>query len=657
MENIKKHGIDRKNLDESVKPGVDFYTYACGGWQKTHPLQGEYSRFGTFDELGEKSRLQIQELILGLEKDPESKEPGTIAQKIADLYAMGMDMERRNREGNTPLRPLLEKVENLTADNFAQTLAWIHKGIDSTFFSIGVGPDVGNSDINILHIGEVGLGLGDRDYYLEKNETNDRILEAYQVYVKRIMTLAGYSEEEADRIWDTVITLETEFARHKKTREERRDPLKRYNMRTIEEITGDYPNIPWVEFFDASGLKPVERANISSTGYIEFINRYLPTVSMRQIKDMMAYGVVSSSIGVLGEDFYDASFELYDRVMSGTEEKRPLWKRAMSIPNSMFGEAVGQLYVKKYFPEENKEYMLGLVENLRKSLRKHIGQLSWMSDETKGKAVEKLDAFSVKIGYPDKWKDYSEIHIDPNKSYLENVLKAAVWFVDDNYAKLEQPVDKTEWFMTPQTVNAYYSPTSNEICFPAAILQPPFFDITADDAQNYGAIGVVIGHEMTHGFDDSGRRFDKKGNLNNWWTPEDEAEFKKLTDKIEKQFDEVEVAPGVHANGKYTLGENIADQGGLRVSLTAYEDFAGGKNAGSIDGFSPLQRFYLAYASVWAGNIRPEEILVRTQNDPHSLAENRVNVTLRNITPFIDAFGIKPGDPMWRDPDDRVIIW
>lgn len=657
MNDIKKHGIDRLNLDESADPRQDFYQYATGGWQKSHPLEGEYSRFGTFDALNEQSRIQIQELIKGLEQNPESKIEGTIAQKISDLYAQGMDMERRNSEGSTPLRPLLKRVESFKRENLASELAWLHKGIDSTFFGIGVGPDVADSEINVLHIGEVGLGLGDRDYYLEKSETNDKILAAYETYVKRIMTLAGYDESSAERIWDTVITLETEFAKHKKTREERRDPLKRYNMRDIKTLVAEYPNIPWVDFFKASGLKEVTKANVSSVGYLEFINSYLPELSDRQIKDMMAYGVVSSSIGVLSEEFYDASFELYDRVMSGTEEKRPLWKRAMSIPNSMFGEAVGQLYVKKYFPEKNKKYMERLVDNLRKSLGKHISELSWMSDETKQKAQGKLDAFSVKIGYPDKWKDYSEIKIDPKRSYLENVLEAAVWFVEDNYSKMDKPVDKSEWFMTPQTVNAYYSPSQNEICFPAAILQPPFFDITADDAQNYGGIGVVIGHEMTHGFDDSGRRFDKHGNLANWWTPEDEENFNKLTSVLQQQFDEVEVAPGVHANGKFTLGENIADQGGLRVALTAYRDFAGGNAASDIDGFTPLQRFYLAYGAVWAGNIRPEEILVRTQTDPHSLAENRVNVTLRNIEPFFQAFNIGPDDKMWRAPEERVIIW
>lgn len=652
-----KTGINQNNLDLTVDPRQDFYKYACGGWQKNHPLDGEYSQFGTFNVLAEEARDNVRSLIETLSDDSDAGIKGTITQKISDLYAMGMDMERRNKEGNTPMRPVLERIENFTKKNLAETVAWLSFGLDSTFFGYGVGPDPGNSNTNMLHLMEAGLGLGDRDYYLEKNETNDRILNAYREYIRKVMSLSGYDSEASRRISDTVIEIETEYARHKKTREERRDPILGYNVFTIDRLISDYPNFPWTDIFRLSGISEPKRINVSSLKFMAFINEYYPTLTERQIKDLMAFGAVSSSTGVLGEEFYDADFEMFSRVMSGVEEKKPLWKRAMAIPNSMFGEAVGQLYVKKYFPKENKEYMVRLVENLRGALGKHIRSLSWMSDSTKEKALEKLESLKVKIGYPDKWKDYSEIQIDPDKSYMENVLAASEWFTRDNYSKMDKPVDKEEWFMTPQTVNAYYSPLTNEICFPAGILQPPFFDINADDAQNYGAIGVVIGHEMTHGFDDSGRKYDKNGNLVNWWTKEDEEQFKLLTDRLEKQFDDVEIAPGVHANGKFTLGENIADQGGLRVALSAYEDSRDGKKPDEIDGFSALQRFYLAYAGVWASNIRPEEILVRTQSDPHSLAENRVNVTLRNLAPFMDAFGIKEGDNMFRKESDRVIIW
>lgn len=655
MKNMK--GIDTANLDTSADPRDDFYKYACGGWQRNHPIEGEYSQFGTFNILAEEARDNVKDLITTLGKTEDAGKYGSISQKISDLYAMGLDMERRNQEGAVPLIPVMERIESFARDAMAEMIAWLSLGLDSTFFGFGVGPDPGDSSINILHVMEAGLGLGDRDYYLEKNETNRRILDAYRIYIEKIMTLAGYSENDSKRISDTVIEIETEYARHKKTREERRDPRLSYNILSIDELAQAYSNIPWQKIFELSGLHDADKVNVTSLKFLGFINEFIPTLTDRQIKDLMLFGAVSSSTGVLGEDFYDADFEMYSRVMSGTEEKKPLWKRAMAIPNSMFGEAVGQLYVERYFPERNKEYMVGLVENLRNSLARHISDLTWMSGETKRKALDKLSSLKVKIGYPDKWKDYSGIEIDPEKTYMENVLAASEWFTRDNYSKLGKPVDKDEWHMTPQTVNAYYSPLSNEICFPAAILQPPFFDIEADDALNYGAIGVVIGHEMTHGFDDSGRKYDKNGNLVNWWDETDERKFKNLTDKLVEQFDRVEVAPGVHANGRFTLGENIADQGGLRIALTAYEDTLKGSEGTEIGGFTPLQRFYLAYAGVWASNIRPEEILVRTQSDPHSLACNRVNVTLRNITPFYEAFGVSEGDRMYLAENDRVVIW
>lgn len=651
------HGIDRENLNPDVRPADDFYSYACGGWMARNPLTPEYSRFGTFDQLRENARVQLQELITNLSSDPQSKIMGTNAQKVADLYALGMDSLRLNREGGEPLQRVLSEINTRPVKDLGNYIGWLHRGIAGSFFGSGVGADSKNSDMNILHIGEVGLGLGDRDYYLERNETNDRIMAAYEKYVKRMMELAGYDKNAQERVWNTVIKIETDFARNKMSREEKRNPTLRYNIRTIEELRTQFPNIPWDSYFKTLGLENVDKANVSGLGFITFINDYLPGLSEQELRDFASYEFISESSNLLSDDFVQANFDMFDRVMSGKEEMEPRWKRAMGIPNSMLGEAVGELYVAKYFPEENKEYMKTLVENLRVALGKHIDNLSWMSPETKAKAHEKLSTFTVKIGYPDKWKDYSGITIDPSKSYMENVLAASEWYTMDNYSKLGKPVDKTEWHMTPQTVNAYYNPTTNEICFPAGILQAPYFDVTADDAQNYGAIGVVIGHEMTHGFDDSGRQYDKDGNLNNWWLDADGEKFTKLADGLVAQFDEVEVAPGVHANGRFTLGENIADQGGLRVALTAYLDYMKDKDMRDIDGFTPLQRFYLAYANLWAGNIRDEEILSRTKTDPHSLGNNRVNVSLRNIELFFEAFGISEGDPMFRPAEERVIIW
>lgn len=653
---MEKHGIDKDNLNPNVSPQQDFYEYACGGWIKNNPMPDEFSSYGQFDVLREKARKQVQDLILNLESDPDSKNTGSIAQKICDLYRLGMDEKRLNSEGSQPIQPtIIELKKRIKETDFTELTAWLHLGLDSAFFSSGVGPDPADSNMNIMHIGETGIGLGDRDYYLEDNDTNRKKLAAYEEYVKKIMKLSGFDDEVANRTWDIVIKIEKRLAEIKMTREQRRNPMLRHNIYSIEQLQKEFPVVDWQKYFESLDVKDVKSANVSSVEYMSRLPEIIKDITSQELEDFLIYNIISNSSGLMSDDFIDANFEMFGKVMSGQKEKKPRWKRAMSIPDSMFGEAVGELYVSKYFPEENKQYMLSLVENLRKSLDKHIAELTWMSDETKTKAREKLSIMGVKIGYPDKWKDYSEIQIDPEKTYLENVQKASVWFTKDNYSKFNKPVDKEEWHMTPQTVNAYYSPIVNEICFPAAILQPPFFDITADDSINYGAIGVVIGHEMTHGFDDQGRQFDKDGNLTDWWSAKDAENFNALADKLVAQFDKVEIAPGVNANGRFTLGENIADQGGLNVSMTAYLDTNPEMN--KSDDFDNLQRFFIAYAQVWAGSIREEEKLVRTKSDPHSLAKNRVNVTLKNLNSFEDSFGVKEGDAMFRPIDERVIIW
>ena len=655
-EKSEKKGIDPANMNPTVSPHEDFYEYACGGWIKANPMPDEFSSYGQFDVLREKARRQVQDLILNLSSDSKSKERGSIAQKISDLYSMGMDEERLNKEGVAPLLPTISELkEKLNAGDFTTLIAWLHLGLDSAFFSSGVGPDPADSNLNIMHISETGLGLGDRDYYLEDNENNRRIMKAYEEYIEKIMKLSGYSEEDAKRVRETVLKIEKKLAEIKMTREMRRNPVLHHNIYSIERLEKEFDFIDWKKYFKALDVADVESVNVSSVAYMESLPALVKSLTLQEIEDYLVFSLISNSSGLMGDDFIDANFEMFGKVMSGQKEKKPRWKRAMSIPDSMFGEAVGELYVNKYFPKENKEYMLELVENLRKSLDRHISALTWMSSETKEKAREKLKVMTVKIGYPDKWKDYTEIDIDPSKSYLENVQKASVWFTKDNYSKFNKPVDKTEWHMTPQTVNAYYSPIVNEICFPAGILQPPFFDIQADDSINYGAIGVVIGHEMTHGFDDQGRQFDKEGNLTDWWMPKDAENFNKLADILVEQFNKVEIAPGVYANGRYTLGENIADQGGLNISLSAFEATNPGEN--SINGFTPLQSFYLAYGNCWAGSIREEEKLVRTKSDPHSLAKNRVNETLKNIDTFEKCFQIKEGDKMYRPQNERVTIW
>lgn len=657
MESTKaKHGIDKTNLNPGIDPKQDFYEYACGGWIQKNPLTDEYSSYGTFDVLRENSRDQVKELVFNLSKDPEAKIKGTIAQKISDLYNMAMDAEKLTKEGITPLLPTIKEIkEKVNANDLTELVSWLHTGLDSAFFSSGIGADPADSNMNILHLGEGGLSLGDRDYYLEDTEENKKILDAFQIYVKKIMNLAGYSDAESERVWQTVIKIEKEMAVHKMTREQRRNPLLHHNIYSIDDLKKQFGFIDWDRYFKNLNLENVESLNIGSVDYLKFINQYVHELTPQEIEDYLVYSIITNSTGVMGDDFEKADFELFGKVMSGQKEQKPRWKRVLGLLNSMFGEAIGQLYVAKYFPEENKEYMLDLVENLRKSLKKHIENVEWMSEETKVKALEKLASMTVKIGYPDKWKDYSEIHINPEESFLENVQKASQWFVKDNYSKFNKPVDKAEWHMNPQTVNAYYSPVVNEICFPAGILQPPYFDITADDALNYGGIGVIIGHEMTHGFDDQGRQFDKNGNLNEWWQKEDAEKFNALADKLVEQFNKIEILPGIFANGRYTLGENIADQGGLNVSLTAFKDNI--KDSTEIDGLTPMQRFFLSYAGVWAGSMTDEAKSLRTKTDPHSIGKNRVNATLKNLDEFHQAFSITEKDSMFMPESDRVIIW
>ena len=663
-----KHGIDRDNLDMNVRPQTDFYEYACGGWKKAHPIPAEHSRFGMFDLLREENRKRLQKLVEGLAENPDSKIKDTIAQKVSDLYAQGLDMERRNREGAAPLKAQLDKIASASRDDLAELVAWAHNGITSSFFSTGVGPDPKDSDINIMHAGEGGLGLGDRDYYLVESDTNKKILDAYKVYILRLMELIGYDADTASRVYENVMYIERTLALYKKSREERRDPTLSYNMRGYDDFKREFPFIDWDRYFAVLGVSDIKQINVGSLKYLKAMAEIMPGFSLESVKDYLTFQAVDGATGLLSDDFFNASFQMYDVTMSGIEEPEPLWKRALGIPGSMLGHAIGQLYVAEYFPEENKKYVSDLAENLRAALASHIDGLEWMGESTKSAAAEKLAALRVKIGYPDKWKDYSEIHVDPSLPYLENVYRASVWYVQDNYSKMGKPVDREEWFMHPQTVNAYYSPLTNEICFPAGILQPPYFDITADDAINYGAIGVVIGHEMTHGFDDQGRRFDLSGNLKEWWSDEDAKRFNALADRLVDQFNAIEVAPGTFANGRYTLGENIADQGGLRVALSAYIRHLGYQenddvlrrlnNADDIDdGFTPLQRFYMSYAILWAGNIRPEEILVRTQTDPHSLGRYRVNATLSNIDSFYEAFGVDTDWNLYRPESERTVIW
>lgn len=648
----QKRGVDRANLDPSVAPQTDFYDYACGGWMKANPLKPEFARYGTVDELRENNRVQLRELIMNL--DTKNAPQGSITQKIGDLYAMGLDSLRLNIEGAQPIIGDVVAI-NQTPKSDVMDLLATKIGVDG-FFSTGVEADMMNSDIHAMYWSQGGMGLGDRDYYLEDSDNAKKIRDAYRTYIKTLTSLIGYDNAAQQRVADNVMEIETRLAKAAMSREELRNPAATYNPMTLDEIAAKYPNVDLRRYFAKQGITDIESVVIGQPNSLAEVNAILAEASEQAIHDYLTASYISTAADYLSDDFTDAKFKL-SQAVSGVEEPMPRWKRALGVPNALLGEAVGQLYVEKHFPQSSKEKMLTLVGNLKTALGEHINGLTWMSDTTKQHAIEKLDAFTVKIGYPDKWRDYTTLKIDRRRSYWDNIKDAIKHEVDYNLSDWGKPVDKTRWYMTPQTVNAYYSPLSNEICFPAGILQAPYFNPDADPAENYGAIGVVIGHEMTHGFDDQGSQFDKEGNFANWWTAADKEKFDSLTSGLADQFDSIVVLGDTHANGRFTLGENIADQGGLRVAYTAYHNSLGDSEGGVIDGFTPDQRFFLSYANVWAGNIRDEEILLRTKTDPHSLGRWRVNGSLKNIEPFFRAFDIKEGDAMYLAPEKRVIIW
>ncbi len=651
--------IDLTNLDPTAAPEVDFYQYATGGWQEKNPLKPEFSRYGSFDVLRENNEIRINELFSEMLDSKAAK--GSVEQKIADLYRLGLDSTRLNAEGAAPIRPALDEIFAI-ADRrgLTEVIGKLHGSVANPFFGVGVQSDLMNSDMNALYISQSGLGMGTRDYYLD--EENAAIREAYKEYLKKVFRLSGVAEEELAEAAEGVMRVETELARSQWSNVALRNVAARYNPMSREEFEKTYDAVDWATYYKAMGVGDFDRIIVATPSAVAGANEVLKNAPLADLRYYLASQYINSAASFLSDDFHAASFDFFGKAMTGTPEPRARWKRAMSVPNGTLSEAVGEIYVARYFPESDKERMTQLVRNLQTALGEHIDALEWMSDETKARAREKLAAFTVKIGYPDTWKDYSSLDIDPEKSYWENIVNANIWYTAENLGKLGKPVDKDEWHMSPQTVNAYYNPTTNEICFPAAILQPPFYNSTADDAVNYGAIGVVIGHEMTHGFDDQGRQFDKNGNMNNWWTEADSEAFKLKTDVLVKQFDAVEVLPArdgqpaLHADGRLSLGENIADQGGLRVAYTALHNAIDTEAVAPIDGFTPDQRFYLAYATLWAQSIRDEEIARLTKNDVHSLGVNRVNITLRNLQSFYDAFGITEG-PMFLPAEERVVVW
>ena len=647
-------GIDLANLDTTAVPQNDFYQYACGGWMANNPLTAEYSRFGSFDKLG----LNNLEQVNGLIKEIAAKNhpQGSIAQKIGDFYNMAMDTARRDQEGIEPVQKTLDKIANL--NDRAELSTMLGEAMEFGLWAMYVDADAMNSSMNILNEYQAGFALGEKEYYLDTDEQTTAIRNAYVAYVEKMFGLFGY-DNAAERA-RTVLRLETRIAKAAYSNVELRDPQANYNKMSVAELQQLVPQLDWNAYFKGVGIAP-DSLSVGQIPHLQEVGRMLDEEPLEDLKTLFAWQVMDGAASYLTTEIYNASFDFYGRVLSGREEPSPLWKRAVGIVNGTLGEAVGQMYVKKYFPEENKARMLALVKNLQKALGIRIENLAWMSDETKAKALEKLNAITIKIGYPDTWRDYTALEVNAADTYYANIQRAAKFEQDYSMSYLGKPVDKTKWYMTPQTVNAYYNPSSNEICFPAGILQYPFFDMSADDAFNYGAIGVVIGHEMTHGFDDQGCQFDKDGNMINWWTDEDKAAFDARTKVMEEAFNRIEVAPGVHANGAFTLGENIADHGGLQVSYLAFclneEAKPENERLTERDGFTPAQRFFLAYANVWAGNIRPEEILNRTKSDPHSLGRWRVNGALPQIGAWYEAWNVTEESPLYVAPENRVSIW
>ena len=646
--------IDKTNFDESIVRNDDFYQWATGGWQEKNPLKPEYSRYGSFDVLRENNEIRINDLFNEMTKT--EAEFGSVEQKISDLYKMGLDEERLNAEGAEPIRKALDYILSINSrEELISKIANLHiDGIGAFFYSYPAA-DLEDSNMTILYMEQGGLGMGNRDYYTEAE--NAQLKAGYRTYLSKIFTLAGV-EGDIEKMVDNVMAVEDRLAAKHWTNVECRDIVKGYNPYTFEAFKAQYKGVDWDAYFRAMGVRKIEKIVVSQPSSFANTLATLKSASLDELRAYVAAHYISSAASYLSEDFAVASFEFFGKEMSGTEEIRPRWKRAMSVPNSILSEAVGQMYVAKYFPESEKARVEEMVANIQKAFSKHIEALDWMGQDTKAKAQEKLAAFTVKIGYPNKWKDYSTLTVDPSKSYWANVVEANRWYTADEMSQVGKPVDREKWLMSPQTVNAYYMPTTNEICFPAAILQPPFYNPYADDAVNYGAIGVVIAHEMTHGFDDQGSQFDKDGNMKDWWTAEDRAAFEKKTQVLVDQFNAIEILPGLYADGKFSLGENIADQGGLRLAFTGLTDYAWAEGRpADIDGFTGEQRFYIGYATLWAQNITDKEKENLTKNDVHSLGRNRVNATLRNIQSWYDAFDIKEGDAMFMPVEERVIIW
>ncbi len=653
---LGKDILKKEDMNLAVKPGVDFFEYANGTWMKNTPIPADKSRYGAFDILGESANEAVHNLLEEAAKNENAPE-GSNLKKIQDFYATAMNVEKINQIGLKPLLPEFKKIADIkNAANLRDELIHLHKMGISAFFGAGVDQDMKNTSVNRMYLSEDGLSLSDRDYYTADNETSANIRIEFVKYVAKIFELIGEDVSLAEANAKTIMRFETRMAEKFNTLLENRNYPAMYNPKTIEVLANEYPNFDWATYFKEMGADIKEYVITTHPRYMKELNLMLTDEKMADIKLYLKWKVLDQSVSKVSTELEKEQFAFYGTILTGATEQQPRWRRMSNATGSVLGEAVGQLYVEKYFPPEAKVRMDKLVSNLKTALRGRIEKLEWMSEETRVQALAKLDAFGVKIGYPEKWEDYSKLEVSTD-SYIQNTWRAAQFGTTKNIAKLGQPVDTKKWGMTPQTVNAYYHPLLNEVVFPAAILQPPFFYMNGDDAVNYGAIGVVIGHEMTHGFDDNGRRFDKEGNMRDWWTAEDTDKFNARAEKLVEQFNGFKAFDDLNVDGKLTLGENIADYGGLTISMEAYKMSLNGEKPADIDGFNNMQRFFLAYSKVWRGNIRDTYLRKLIKEDVHSPGRYRVNGGLFNIPEFYTAFDINEKDPLYRTTEQRAKIW
>jgi putative endopeptidase len=652
----EKITLDVSLIDTTFNPAQDFFHYANNGWMQKYPLPADESSYGTFNQLRKETSIKVQTLLEELAKGNYENE--SLEQKIGDFYSLGMDSAKLEEQGLEPLKAEFERIDGIsTMEDVQNQIAHFHLyGIGSAFGFFG-STDIKNSEMTIAHIGQGGLGMADRDYYVNPDERSQELRKAYVLHLEKMLILSGISEEKAKSGAQTIMNIETRLAQASMTRFDSRDPHLTYNKKTQAEVKELYSNFDWDKYFANIGLEYDGDINVRQVEFFTELNKMFADVPVEDWKVYFRWNFFNEAANYLTNEIQEQNFDFYGRTMSGSEEMQERWRRVLASTNGALGDAIGRKFSEKYFPAEAKERMVTLVENLRIALGQRINSLEWMSEETKVKALDKLAAVNVKIGYPDKWQDFTNLKVG-KKAFVLNVLAANRYWKEDNLSEIGKPVDKTKWFFPAHTVNAYYAPTLNEICFPAGILQPPFFYLDGDDAINYGAIGMVIGHEMSHGFDDRGRLYDKEGNLTTWWTDEDSERFNERTQVLVDQHNSIVIIDDLHADGKLTLGENIADLGGLNISFTAFRN-AQKENpqAELIDGFTPEQRFFIAYARVWANNMRDKEKIRYTKEDEHPIPVNRVNAPLANMPEFHATFGVKEGDALFLSEEKRASIW